>query len=209
MARAIITTKILLPILFIALIGMSFAYLNAQKTTTTPTNTQANTNTDQTATTTPAKTATVTVTVTKTKTVTKECECECKCGCEKEEKKGKNHEEYGEHKQKGVFENPPLKVLNETEINGNVVSKSNRTLILVLDTGVKNYTVVLGPVYVRESDGVLVSGAYLFKNINVGDTLTIKTVLIGNKSIVPALSVSLGNQVYSLPVYYKYEVLKS
>ncbi|MGC9149257.1 MAG: hypothetical protein ACP5GI_07460 [Sulfolobales archaeon] len=205
MARALATTKILLPILFIALIGISFAYLNAQKTTTTPTNTQANTNTDQTATTTPANTATVTVTVTKTKTVTKECECECG----KEEKKGRNHEEYGEHKQKGVFENPPLKVLNETEINGGVVSKSNRTLILVLDTGVKNYTVVLGPVYVRESDGVLVSGAYLFKNINVGDTLTIKTALIGNKSIVPALSVSLGNQVYSLPIYYKYEVLKS
>ncbi len=206
MARAIATTKILLPILFIALIGMSFAYLNAQKTTPTPTNTQTSTSTDQTTTTTTANTPTVTITVTKTKTVTEKCECEC----EKEEKKGKDHEEYGEHKQKGVFENLPLKYLhNATMINGTVMSKSNRTLILVLDTGVKNYTVVLGPVYVRESDGVLVSGAYLFKNINVGDTLTIKTVLIGNKSIVPALSVSLGNQTYSLPLYYKFEVLKS
>ena len=183
--RAITTTRILLPILLIALIGIGLIYLNAQKTTT---NNQTTT------------TETGTVTKTVTKIVPAKCECECKYEGKYEERFSKNIEHYG----KNIF-----KHVNITVLSGVVVDKSNTSLRLVMSVDNVNYTVVLGPIYVRESDGVLVSGAYLFKSISVGETLSIKTVLVGNRTVVQAISLSVGGEVYSLPKYYLYEVLSS
>ena len=215
--RGVAVSKILLPLLLVALLATGIVYINAQKQVQSNTTTTGALNT-----TTQTNTATGT-SAPKSSSSNHNSNCVCICvekqGKEfrelkqlmkhiaKEEEDEEEHEELG-HGYHWWGKLPA--VLNVTELTGTVVSKSNRTLVAVLNVNNTNYTLVFSNVYVRASDGVLVSGAYVFKSVNVGDTVTIKTLALAlNTTHAPVLEISVGGVVYDSPLYYKYLVLTS
>ncbi|MEM4484799.1 MAG: hypothetical protein QW366_01015 [Sulfolobales archaeon] len=178
--------KILIPVLLVAIIGLGLTYVLAQSQTsgsyTQTSNTQPTTNTT--------------------------CICECNAMKAMIRIKEQHEEQYGEHKmEKGWKGISKISFnLTTTTYTGTVVFKSSTSMRLTLSVDNVNYTVLILPVYVRSSDGALVSGLWIFNKISPGTTLEITS--LANKTVLPALSISINGETYITPMYYHYSTFK-
>jgi hypothetical protein len=123
----------------------------------------------------------------------------CVCICEKDSKHVKN-KNVNEHKE----ERGAGHLYNLTTLEGVVVNKSVHPFSLTLSVNNVNYTMIFMRFYVRESDGALVYGPWIFNNVHVGDTVTVKTVVVANKTVAPILSITVGGQNYTTPYLYSF-----
>lgn len=196
--------KILIPILILGILALGLVYVvtEAQKQNQ------------------PTTTSTTNVSNISTSKYT--CNCDCKCKCDNNSKtlvKSEEEEERGENKVKEmliaknideIFEHAKGLVkkiyLNLTSYTGQVISKSNKTLGIIVSVNNVNYSVYLLPVYVRVSDGALVSGLWLFNSISPGSTIEFVSLQnLRNTTRLPALSLEVGGVEYVTPLLYYYQ----
>ncbi|MCX8196333.1 MAG: hypothetical protein N3F67_04570 [Acidilobaceae archaeon] len=89
------------------------------------------------------------------------------------------------------------------EIKGKVVSlnATKRTFTVEAQDG-KRYEIRLHRIYVRVSDGALVFGGWIYRNIQVGEEVS--AVIAENKraGIYVALSITVDGQTYQTPRYF-------
>lgn len=123
----------------------------------------------------------------------------CVCICEKDGKHVKNKSVNEHKKERGAGH-----LYNLTTLEGVVVNKSVHSFSLTLSVNNVNYRMIFMRFYVRESDGALVYGPWIFNNVHVGDTVAVKTVVVANKTVAPILSITVGGQNYTTPYLYSF-----
>lgn len=111
---------------------------------------------------------------------------------------GKAEPLVAERAAKGLKE--ARKALNLTEISGVVssVNATKRTFVVTADDG-KTYEIRLQRIYVRASDGVIIFGGWIFKNIDVGDQVSLKVIAAKRGNVHIALSITIDGQTYVAP----------